>query len=386
MNTSLDHLSQEEISIIKSQYYQGKSVYELMEKYDLHILPSTFYKLLPPDLVEDYGCSKCNVNLVVDAVPRSKQNKTRDPKEYYCPVCGRKPFAEKAGWFAFPALTEEERERKMQKIAAYYDKDVIPVEYDELSLTQKVYLAVLCKALLDKDQETIRPLCEMEKPLAATTELQEKIYKELLKDKIIVVSSQSRLDAFEINSKTFPKKYDGEKVSFKLNVLLPGSQFYGIGTLLPISCGQNDPEILGLWKEIAVGECITYLKYRLEKVGFQFNSGERTKEVFRKLLNSFSVSQIYYIIWCKVSDASRWYLEGGVSKQRAANSVVGACQRYGENALCYERELPQYHRPSDCPRSVLTRFFYYDVLKLGYQADHICPDGFKECEETKYAR
>lgn len=133
-----------------------------------------------------------------------------------------------------------------------------------------------------------------------------------------------------------------------------------------------------LWKEIAVGECITYLQYRLEKAGFQFQAGDKTKEVFQKLLENFSVSQIYYIIWCKVSDASRWYLEGGVSRSRAANSVVRACERYGKNAQFYERELPQYHRPSDCPRSVLTRFFYYDVLKLGSQADHVCPGIFNQ--------
>lgn len=378
MYTSLDHLSKEEVLKIKEQYYQGESVYELMEKYDLRVLPSTFYKLLPPDTIENYGCSKCNTKLVTAAVPRSKQDKDIDPKQYYCPMCGRKPFAEKSGWIAFPSLSEEEREKKRQKIASYYEENITPVEYTALSLTQKVYLAVLCKSLLDIDQEYIKPLYETEITLAATSELQEKIYTALIKDKIIIVSSESRLDAFDIDSKSFPKKYDREKVCYKLNLIQPENTFWSIRKYLRINYSNDDPEIVQLWKEIAIGECITYLKYRLEKAGFQFQAGDKTKEVFQKLLKNFSVSQIYYIIWCKVSDASRWYLEGGVSRQRAANSVIAACQRYGENAMFYERELPQYHRPSDCPRSVLTRFFYYDVLKLGYQADHICPDSFRQ--------
>lgn len=378
MYTSLDHLSKEELINIKERYYQGESVYDLMEEYGLHILPSMFYKLLPPDSIDNYGCSKCKTNLVIDAVPRSKRGKDNDPKQYYCPVCGRKPFAEKNGWIAFPSLSEEEREQKRQKIISYYEKSASPIEYTALSLTQKVYLAVLCKSLLDIDQEHIKPLCETEVTLAATPELQDKIYQSLLKDKIITVSAESRLDAFDIDSKIFPKKYDREKVCYKLNLIQPEDTFWCTRNFRCIDCSNDNPEILQLWKEIAVGECITYLKYRLKKVGFQFQSGDKTKEVFQKLLQVFSVSQIYYIIWCKVNDASRWYLEGGVSRQRAANSVIGACERYGENARFYERELPQYHRPSDCPRSVLTRFFYYDVLKLGYQADQICPEGFNQ--------
>lgn len=377
MYTSLDHLSKEEVIRIKERYYQGESVYKLMEEYDLRVLPSTFYKLLPPDLVQDYGCSKCNANLVIDAVPRSKQRQDKYPQQYYCPICGRRPFKEKSGWVAFPSLSEKERKQKQQRIEEYYEKNLVPVEYDALSLTQKVYLAVLCKSLLRKDRETIKPLCETELTLAATPELQEKIYKELIKAGIIIVSAESRMDAFDINSKIFPKKYDREKVSYKLNLMHMENGFGDIRKLLSINCDNNDPEIIQLWKEIAIGECIVYLKYRLEKVGFQFQAGNKTKAVFQKLLKNFSVSQIYYIIWCKVSDASRWYLEGGVSRQRVANSVIAACERYGENALYYKRELPQYHKPSDCPRSVLTRYFYFDVLKLGYQADYICPDEFK---------
>ena len=375
MHTTIDHLSPEKAQELKMRYYQGESVFQLMDKYDIHVLPATFYKLLPPDPVENYGCSRCEVNLVTDAVPRSKLGQQNDPLQYYCPVCGRKPFVEKSGWTVFPFLSKEERQQKRLSIAEYYDKNISPVEYDALSLTQKVYLAVLCKALLDKDNETILPLSGTNVTLAPTVELQEKIYTELLKNKIIVVDSDSQLDAFDIDSDSFPKKYDREKVSYKLNVIQSQTDRVApidIRNLLHIKHSGYDSEQEQLWYDIAVGECVVYLQYRLGKVGFNFNPGERTKEVFRKLLKNFSVSQIYYIIWCKVSDAARSYLEGSATKYRAASSVISACQRYGENAIYYARELPKYHRPSDCPQSVLTRFFYYEILKQGYQADNIC--------------
>ena len=96
--------------------------------------------------------------------------------------------------------------------------------------------------------------------------------------------------------------------------------------------------------------------------------------MFQQLIESFSVAQVYYIIWCKVNDASRWYLEGGVSKPRAANSVIGSCLNYGQNAVFYKRDLPQYRRPIECPRSILTQVFYNKVLKMGSDADNLCPN------------
>lgn len=375
MHTSLDHLTHEEICDIKTRYYAGDAVYELMAQHGIHGSPSNFYKLLPPDPVEDYGCSKCKVNLVTDSVSRSKQQQKPDPSLYYCPICGRKPFAEKGGWLAYPSLSDEDRTRMKQTISAYFDKDSDPIPYASLSLKQKLYLSTLCKALWDKNRKVILPLSRKNVLLASSEEFQDDIYATLIKAGAIKVSSESDIDAFDIDSKRFPQKYDKKKVHYRLNIALPQENekdLHSFGKLPRITCEAHDPEILALWKRIAIGECETYLQYRLNKVGFSFSPGEKTREVIQKLLENFSVSQIYYIIWCKVSDASRWYLEGGVSKSRAANSVIGACQRYGESAVFYERELPRYHRPAECPQSVLTRLFYYEILKLGSQADDLC--------------
>ena len=148
MYTNLDHLSSEKVNELKKRYYQGDSVYQLMAENELQIAPAMFYKLFPPEPVNNYGCSQCKVHLVKDTVSRSKQEQEIDPKQYYCPVCGRKPFAEKSGWISFPFLSDKERASKQQRIAAYYEKNLRPIEHDTLSLRQKVYLAVLCKALI----------------------------------------------------------------------------------------------------------------------------------------------------------------------------------------------------------------------------------------------
>lgn len=104
---------------------------------------------------------------------------------------------------------------------------------------------------------------------------------------------------------------------------------------------MNPPEIDNInniivaliWKEIALAECIQYLKYQMEKVNFNFNPGEKTISIFDDFSNDFSTSQVYGIIYKGITSSTRYFQEHKVSRQLAANSVIGACQRYAEKAI-----------------------------------------------------
>lgn len=87
----------------------------------------------------------------------------------------------------------------------------------------------------------------------------------------------------------------------------------------------------------------------------------------------FSVSQIYGIIWCAVADASKLYLEKGISKKHAANSVIGACERYAERAKINGWDLTQYNRIKDLPQSELSLFYFNRVLGIGEMGFRVPP-------------
>ena len=90
--------------------------------------------------------------------------------------------------------------------------------------------------------------------------------------------------------------------------------------------------------------------YQMNKVGFNFSIGDKTIAVINELLDSFSVSQIYSIIYRAITNATRYYQEGGVSKKQAANSVVSRCQGFGERALIDGWELARYKRIKELPQ------------------------------------
>ena len=81
----------------------------------------------------------------------------------------------------------------------------------------------------------------------------------------------------------------------------------------------------------------------------------------------------YGIIWRAVADASKLYLEKGISKKHAANSVIGARERYAERAKINGWDLTQYNRIKDLPQSELSLFHFNRVLGIGEMGFRVPP-------------
>ena len=120
-----------------------------------------------------------------------------------------------------------------------------------------------------------------------------------------------------------------------------------------------------IWREIALGECLDYLIYQMNKVGFNFSPGDKTVAVINELLDSFSVSQVYSIIYKGITNATRYYQEGGISKKQAANSVISRCQGFAEKALIEGWDISKYKRIKELPQSSLSQILFNKIYKIG---------------------
>ena len=228
-------------------------------------------------------------------------------------------------------------------------------------------MGALCRALCKENLFEIKPYSGSNRVLAPTNELCSQLYRSLSHDEIIAVSPTSPLEAFVVDDEDFPNRYYTYKVTYYLNLLFPVNKQDLFTEILAPSyySVEYEDEALDLWRKIAVSECVEYLDYQLRKVGFDFTPGDKTYKTFEILLNDFSVSQIYGIIWKAVADASKLYLEKGISKKHAANSVIGACERYAERAKMNGWTLTEYSRIRDLPQSELSSFFFNRVLGIG---------------------
>lgn len=217
--------------------------------------------------------------------------------------------------------------------------------------------------------KNIGPLNLAEKKLAPTEKLIKEILDELIEKNIIVVSPESDFEAFvdSDDNGEFPYRYYIYKVKYILNIDFEDYYFEGISFILnPNQLLEHEKEeALSIWKRIALEECLEYLDYQMKSVKFNFNVGEKTVMTFKDILEDFSVSQIYGIIYKSIANATKYYQESNISRKQAANSVISGCQRYYEKAVIEKWDLTKYWRIRDLPQSAISEFLFNKVLKIG---------------------
>lgn len=133
-------------------------------------------------------------------------------------------------------------------------------------------------------------------------------------------------------------------------------------------------ESVSLWRELALHESIQYLHACMEEHGFEFNPGDKTKQIISGVLESYSVAQTYVFIWRAVKDAAAYYMSDHVSKKQAANSAIGRIQRQAERALAENWEIKPYRRDRRAPESMISHVLYRTVLKLGDSGINYVPN------------
>lgn len=366
MYKDLKHLDSAEVDKIMSDYYEKvKSTKDIINEYNLSIPTSKLYTLFPPQKHETYICEYCDIVLVADR--KSKSNNQYSEWDLYCPECQHRPYIESCKCDNCYEKAQILIFLKEEKIKETYLSQIDTVKFGELSFIDKVYLGALCEYSVKENFYEFIPYQDIKKyfDLTPTKDTLKILYESLIENRVIKVSPLSELSAF-VDNDSFPNSYYTYKVMYNINLELPPNKSELFDDILNPKYYLNDfkDTALLLWKQIAVAECIEYLVSQLNKVNFEFEAGEKTYKIFEILLEDFSVAQIFGIIWKSVAEASKLYLETGMTKKHAANSTIGACQRYAERALANGWELTVYSRPRDLPQSELSRFFFNKVIKI----------------------
>lgn len=362
-----------------NKYYNGVKASDIIKEYNIDTTSSKLYTLFPPIICEDIICPVCNEPMYKER--DSKSSYSWNKKKPFCAICGHTDeiickcnycIAERE---KVRKLNEERKVRilqeKREKIKKVYDLNIVPVNYSELNFREKVFLGALLRTSLSEDMEVILPLNDAERELAPTIGYIKEILSYLIGRGVVSVDSNSSIDAFldsnEEKDIEFPNVYYITMVKYRINIVGDEEIKNILSKIInPKSFSDADKEdALNIWKEIALEECIEYFEYQMKSVRFYFNIGEKTIAIFKDLLENFSVSQIYGIIYKSVANATKYYQESSVSKKQAANSVIGGCQRYAERTMINNWELAKYSRIKELPQSMISEFFFDRVIGVG---------------------
>ena len=251
-----------------------------------------------------------------------------------------------------------------------YLTDVPKVKYESLSVRDKVFLSALLRSGLNEEMTKIIGKSLLENKMSPTANFDLEILNEIDSKKVILVDPQPPIDAFARES--FPDNY---YFNYLLNIDTNVTDISAIEYPNREGIIKNRDECLQIWKEIAEAECCAYLQDQMQRNGFMFNPGRKTKLVIDHLLEEYSVCQIKNLIWSSVKDAADWYQKGNVSESHAASSVINELNNRGEYAKVKNWNLKPYHTKNEFTQ--VSRVLFDSILQIG-------KDGFEKTISRDY--
>ena len=368
------HLTEQQINEVMEKYYGEGKAKDIVKEYGINIPSSKLYTVFPPLLCEYEICKYCGHTMYQERQSKTNAKSSCNwykPKKYclycghiidsycHCEQCQRKRNDEQE---RLRKEYEDSLRIKRELIYQKFSLDNITVKsFNELTTRERILLGAMMRVGLSEDMTKIENMASKEIKLAPTVEHTKVIIEELIENKIILVDPDSEISAFSDDIETF----DIYKVQFLIN-LKKGEFEDSVSSIFSGNYSEIDKDqILVIWKEMAVSEVLEYLIISMKRVNFQFNPGKKTIEVFNDLLNSFSVSQIYQMIFRGIANATKYYQEGSANKKHAANSVITNCQSYGDRAILDNWEIKGYYRDRDCKESALSQFLFSKIIKIG---------------------
>lgn len=396
MARNFDKLSKEEVQEIIDKYYKGIKNQDIIDEYDLDLLPGSLVKCFPPQET-DKVCPYCGTHLMHNYEPRGyipvkdrgKVRGLNSDVNDYCPSCGHKPNVVYCNCEHCEKKRAEKAEKeKLEKQKALEAKKetvrqlckVLPADenFYFLDLNTRINFCTICSALLKDDLKTIERYDISEKRLFVDHEELTSAYKELHNKNVLGVSPESDLDAFF--DEDFPYNFNVLKVRYYPRAYLwtPDDESK------KLDCYENWRLILGdgewyieeneyddvvkMWKKFLVDDCIEYLNYEFADVGFSFTPGVGTRRNFEEMLRYYSVSQVYNFIYKAVANASRTYLAKNLNKRHAANLAVSNCKSYCDRAKAANWDIKKYEQPYALLRPEKCDFFFDCVVRIGSSA------------------
>ena len=382
LDKMLSHLSKEQVVDVIKAYYDGEKIKDILVRFEIETTASNLVKLFPPFLSGE-RCLKCGSAIAIPFQSKSHSIRYNDSQKH-CYKCGHQevPFCQCETCVKErmemqrleKERLEEIRERKRQLLCDYYNEDnwEMVLEMD-LSLEDRLYLAVIFRGALSEDTSYIKPLEEIRGNIAPTPEFEREIIKTLTGRNILVPSLRSNLNDFEIEYLSEDEdqrkiSYYTYQVHYRLNVMPEDFDNDAMikRLMYPYLSEEQGFEdfCYRMWRRVALDECLQYLLYQMRKVSYTFNPGEKTIRVFEELLDHFSVSQIYNIIYRSIANSTQRYQANEITKIHAQNSVITACESYGQRAITNGWNLNSYSRLKDLPETSISKVFFTSVMQI----------------------
>lgn len=352
---------------IEEVYYNGGKIKELLEELEVEDNYKQIYKQFR-SVVLDELCEYCNSKLQKKRLARSNKSEEEEKSSIYCPICGHRPKVEKCDCQKCLEKPERKEEKYRASIQDYWDKERESVDFTQLSFRSKVFLGAVLRLASDSSMKIVFPAEETIGLLVPSGDdfLWEIMNTLSASDGALVPRSDAPINAFVLSDEQFPKRYYPVKMKYNLNIKSNSySELYKSIICPAYYTTEESTEALTLWREIASYECVEYFRYQLALFKYKTISPKKAQAIFEVLLEQYSVSQIYYIIWSSVSTALRAIRIDDLKEKDVENFVLCCCQSHSCLSEIDKKMLGWFSRIDELPQSEISSFFFNQVVQIG---------------------
>jgi hypothetical protein len=322
------------------------------------------------------GCSQCGEQFRVHRSRTEYLARVKQPSDWTCNACQR----------LNQEVAQRQREAQKETVRNFFDnygKGMVCISADAVpsinTLEQVTALLGLIRLGATENLTHIRSVLEIGRKLWAPTEAYEaQLIHDLIGAGVLRPNVEhSPEQAFAFEDDEFHGEYYIFHVAWDYPLLVDSSTGDPVGdpahlirTLDGMFLRMDWPEPwyeqwVPLWQKIALNECLQYLDFCMTDHSFQFNPGEKTRQVLTNVLSTFSVAQAYNFIWGAARNAAAYYMRESIPKRQAANSVVGGIQRRADQARAEGWDVKSFRRDRRCPQTMISRVFFDTVLQIG---------------------
>lgn len=378
----LAHLADDQLATLVARYYEGARTADLVAEFKIDARPSDLFKLFPPRMLQ-IDCPHCETPLW----QKLKSKSTTSAPLPQCPKCGHEHTEGTyrrcncpgcRGRVAEMEASIEATKRQLvlrcyPPVEVWQERDAFRIA-SQLRLRDAVFISALYRNGNVNSDGTVGPPYAKERPLSPTDDLTKSVLDHLQARGLVRVSPTSSLDCFIFDDElTRVSAHYTFKVRYRLFPMLPVEMLadcmLAIEALADegfwLHSDDSAEQALALWKELALHECLETFEHQGQLHKLQPPSGEKTVVTFKAMLEDLSVAQIYNIVWVAARNAAAYYQRGGVSKQQAANSMVGGCRTRADKAKVEGWAIKPYGRNFERPRSELSHVLHDAFLRIG---------------------
>lgn len=417
-NIDISHLSPSELEIFYERYLIEKAA-DLVKQYNLAPkLTNRLHSLFPEERAHKQ-CEYCSSNIFSPRLKKTEIYIGKKVRTGKCEVCGHnhlltldledfantklelscncsicketREAAAKTEKDKLDAKAKEKKDKIVKRLFDEFDKNVafhsLPFTegMESFTLTDVTMLMALIFARWsnkesDNIDDYIASIDSGNVPVyACDTDVKEHPISTCIKNHLIRFDlNRCYLDYFEVEDDN-PISYYPFKIPFQPNFInedgheLTSKQVYewlsrkfSDGYLY----GHWKDELLAVWINLGVAECIEYAKSKAEEYNFRFEYETKVSEIIRDLLHRHSVSECFYFISTAYWNAAAFLQSNKATcRQHAENTVPGKIL-----TLANSGKSKLWDRPQSLPRSAFSLMLFDVILNAKNDAGfNLCP-------------